>query len=306
MQMSALLEKMAIFVALMVIGYVCGRTKYVSPSFAKDSSKLVINVFMFATIINSVISSDLSIAGDGFAMAILVMSAAIVINYVVAAVACRVIPMDDGQRPQFELLIAVVNNMFIALPILAVLYGNLAVFYCALANISYNIILYSYGIYRLQSTGGRARVRLRDMLSMPLIATVIALFLFLLRPPIPGVVKQLMSTMSGATMPLSMLVIGASLGSVSLLDSFRNWRLYVMSALRLAVCPLLVWLVLRLVTDDPVLLNTAVIVSASPSGIIVTALSIQYGKDAVFTSEGILLGTVLSMLTIPAVAFLLG
>ena len=38
---------------------------------------------------------------------------------------------------------------------------------------------------------------------------------------------------------------------------------------------------------------------------VVTVLTIQYGRDAVFTSEGILHSTVLSMLTIPAIVWLL-
>ena len=51
MDMSALLTKMAIFVVLMVIGYFCAKLGAVGPGFAKDASKLVINVFMTATIL---------------------------------------------------------------------------------------------------------------------------------------------------------------------------------------------------------------------------------------------------------------
>ena len=107
--------------------------------------------------------------------------------------------------------------------------------------------------------------------------------------------------MSAATMPLSMIVIGSSLGTVSLLDAFKNGKLYVMSAIRLLLCPLLVWLLAGLMTDDLMLRTTATIIAAAPSGVVVSVLAIQYGRDAVFTSEGILLSTVFSMLTIPLI-----
>ena len=59
MEMSPLISKMLIFVVLMVIGYVCARTKFAGREFTRDASKMVINVFMSATIINSVLVADI-------------------------------------------------------------------------------------------------------------------------------------------------------------------------------------------------------------------------------------------------------
>ena len=65
------------------------------------------------------------------------------------------------------------------------------------------------------------------------------------------------------------------------------------------------WLLLGLVTEDMVLRVTSTIIAASPSGVVVSVLAIQYDKDAVFCSEGVLLTTVFSMLSIPAVVYLI-
>ena len=124
--------------------------------------------------------------------------------------------------------------------------------------------------------------------------------------PVPGAVRSLISAMSGATMPLSMMVIGASLGSVSLLDAFKNGRLYLASAVRLLLIPVLTWVLLRFFITDPELLMTMVIIAASPSAVLVTVLSVQYGRDAVFSAEGTLQNTALSMVTIPLLVWLLG
>ena len=112
--------------------------------------------------------------------------------------------------------------------------------------------------------------------------------------------------MNGATMPMSMIVIGASLGSVSLLDAFKNGKLYLASAVRLLLIPVLTWLICRFLTNDPVLLMTMVIVAACPSAVVVTVLCVQYGRDSVYTAEGTLQNTVFSMLTIPLIVWLLG
>ena len=300
MDVSVLIPKMIVFVVLMVIGYLCAKTNFAGREFTKDASKMVINVFMTATIINSVLVSDACLSGGELLQVMLVLCMCVGVCSVLAAISCRLVGLGDN-APLFELLIAVMNNMFIALPVVETLFGSQAVFYCSLSCIPFNILLYTFGIYRLQGGEGKGSVRLRDIFSVPLLATLAALVIFLLQPPVPPVLKELASTMSAATMPLSMIVIGSSLGSVSLLDAFKKGKLYLMCVLRLLLCPLLVWLLAGLITDDLMLRVTATIIAAAPSGVVVSVLAIQYDRDAVFTSEGVLLSTVFSMLTIPLI-----
>ena len=300
MDVSVLIPKMIVFVVLMVIGYLCAKTNFAGREFTKDASKMVINVFMSATIINSVLVADARLSGGELLQVMLVLCMSVGVCWVLAAISCRLVGLGD-KAPLFELLIGVMNNMFIALPVAETFFGSQAVFYCSLSCIPFNVLLYTFGIYRLQGGEGKGIVRLRDIFSIPLLATLVALVIFLLRPPVPPVVKELASTMSAATMPLSMIVIGSSLGSVSLLDAFKKGRLYLMCVLRLLLCPLLVWLLAGLMTDDLMLRVTATIIAAAPSGVVVSVLAIQYDRDAVFTSEGGLLSTVFSMLTIPLI-----
>ena len=300
MDVSVLIPKMIVFVVLMVIGYLCAKTNFAGREFTKDASKMVINVFMSATIINSVLVSDARLSGGELFQVMLVLCMSVGVCWILAAISCRLVGLGD-RAPLFELLIAVMNNMFIALPVVETLFGSQAVFYCSLSCIPFNVLLYTFGIYRLQGGAGKGSVRLKDIFSVPLLATLVALVIFLLHPPVPPVMNDLASTMSAATMPLSMIVIGSSLGSVSLLDAFKKGKLYLMCAIRLLLCPLLVWLLAGLMTGDLMLRVTATIIAAAPSGVVVSVLAIQYDRDAVFTSEGILLSTVFSMLTIPLI-----
>lgn len=304
MEMSPLISKMLIFVVLMVIGYVCARTKFAGREFTRDASKMVINVFMSATIINSVLVADIRLDGRELGIVMLALCLAVGVCWIMGALSCRLLRLGEREA-LFELLVAVMNNMFIALPVVETLFGSQAVFYCSLSCIPFNVLLYTVGVYRLRGPGSGGGINLRDIFSVPLLATMAALLIFLLHPPVPAAAKELAGTMAAATMPLSMIVIGSSLGSVSLLDAFKNWKLYILAVVRLIICPLLVWLLLGLVTEDMVLRVTSTIIAASPSGVVVSVLAIQYDKDAVFSSEGVLLTTVFSMLSIPAVVYLI-
>ena len=305
MDMSALLTKMVIFVVLMVIGYIGARTKLLNGEFTKAASKLTMNVFMTASILNSVIANPPQLSGGELARVMLACFVSVGFGYLISALVVRLLPFQRERKPLMELLISVTNTMFIGVPVAEPIFGSQAVFYIAMSCIPFNVFLYTYGVWRMNQSGERVKLNWKNMVSVPLIATMAALLIFVLNIPMPGVVKELCDTLSAATMPMSMLVIGSSLGGVSLLDAFKEKSLYFASLMRLVLVPLLTLPVLKLITADPVLLGAMVIIAGCPSAVMVTVLAIQYGRDAEYTSKGILLETFLSMATMPALVYFL-
>ncbi len=307
MDYSALLNKMLIFLVLMVIGYVMARRGKIDRGGVKVISSLTLNVFLTASILNSVISVQNEMSWSDLGQLLLLVWVMQLLGYAVAWPVARFVPVEQEHKSVFELLMAMGNTMFVGLPVVDALFpGTNAVFYVSLSCLPFNVLLFTYGVWRLQSGRADARLRLRDIFSIPLLAALAGLLLFLLRPPLPNAVVGLISTLSGATTPLSMLVIGASLGSVSLLEAFRPGKLYLASLVRLLVIPLLTWLVCGLLTKDPVLLMTMVIVAGCPGPIVITVMANQYDLDAVYTAKSTLQSTVLSLLTIPLLVWLLG
>ena len=307
MDFTALLNKMLVFLVIMVIGYVMARRGTMDRGSIKVISSLTMNVFLTASILNSTLGTGVELGWAELGRVFLVVWVMQLLGYLVAWLVARLMPGDREHKSLFELLMAMGNSMFVALPIVDALFpGSHAVFYVSLSCLPFNVLLFTYGVWRLQSGRENARFRFRNIFSIPLLAALAALILFLVKPPLPQAVKGLISTLAGATTPLSMLVIGASLGTVSLLDAFKNGKLYLASAVRLLLIPVLTWLVLRLLTDDPVLLMTSTIVAASPAAVIITVMANQYDRDAVYTAEGTLQSTALSMLTIPLLVWLLG
>lgn len=301
MELAALLNKMIIFIALMVIGYVLARRGLFGPDFTKTASSLVLNVFMVGTILSSMISTGAEHDIRDLAHILFLTFVMTAFGYVVSAVAVRLMPMEKDLKAPAEILMAAGNNMFIALPIAEAIYGSYAVFIVSVSCIPFNMLLYSYGVWRLKGSGEGKGLRIREMFSIPLIATLFGMLLILLRVPVPQAVQGLLSSLSGATMPMSMMVIGASLGSVSLLDAFRKPIFVFTSAVRLLLIPALSFFVLRPLTDDTALLMTNVIVAGAPSAVLCSVLAIQYGRDGVFSSEGVQHSTVCSMLTLPLI-----
>ena len=305
MQMSALLTKLALFVIVILIGMIGAKKKILKADFNRGLTWLVINVFLVASIFSSVLSMDASsLSAREFGTIMLLLWVTYLLTYLISGIVIRLLPIKDEKAAQLELLMSAVNTLFITLPVVETIYGAKGAFIVALGCIPFNVIIYTYGIARLRGSreGG---FRLKDILSAPLLATVAATLLFLLRVPVPGAVRGILSSLSAATVPLSMLLVGSSLGNIKFAKALRDKSMILLAAERFLLAPLITFFVMKLFGVDPMLRNIMVITAATPSAIIVTALSLQNGKNGEYPSEGILLTTLLSMITLPLTVYLL-
>ena len=304
--MTVLIEKMALLVMLLALGYLCARLKLVGPEFNKGLSKLVINVFLAGMILSSVINKKLEMTGGDVAFGLLMMTLSMLICVGIGWLSPTLLRIKDGDKGMYRILAAFMNNGFVGFPLVAAVYGENAVFFASLSNIPFNLLLYTAGVMLLQKGDKNTKFSIKSVINVPIVATLIAFVIFIFEIPMPKLVDDVADTLSAATVPLSMMCVGLSLGSVSLKEALMQPRLYGISLVRLLICPLAVWLVLRIFITNPVILGTIVILSACPSAIICTILGIQYGRDGVESSEAIFISTMLSMITIPLLISVLG
>ena len=304
--MTVLIEKMALLVMLLALGYLCARLKLVGPEFNKGLSKLVINVFLAGMILSSVINKKLEMTGGDVAFGLLMMTLSMLICVGIGWLSPTLLRIKDGDKGMYRILAAFMNNGFMGFPLVAAVYGENAVFFASLSNIPFNLLLYTAGVMLLQKGDKNTKFSIKSVINVPIVATLIAFVIFIFEIPMPKLVDDVADTLSAATVPLSMMCVGLSLGSVSLKEALLQPRLYGISLVRLLICPLAVWLVLRIFITNPVILGTIVLLAACPSAIICTILGIQYGRDGVESSEAIFISTMLSMITIPLLISVLG
>lgn len=301
MNLSIVFAKMAMLVLIMLLGYLCARIGITGPEFNQRVTPLMVKVLLPATILNSVLSVP-DFSGRELLDYILVMTVMVALQMLPAWFLPRLMRTRSEDVGATRLVTAFGNVGFVGLPVVAAIFGDEMVFFASLCNIPFNLALYSCSAAQLSPDGGR--VRWQDVLNAPVIATLLSVVLLLSRVHVPGVLADTISSVSGVTIPLSMLVIGTSLGGISVRSVLTDWRVYVVSAVRLLVCPLLTWLVLRPFAAGA-LLGISVLMAACPSAMLVTALCLQYGRSDAFASKCIFLNTILSAVTIPLLIWLL-
>lgn len=304
--MLVVFEKMALLVIILALGYVCVKIKLVGPEFNKGLSKMVMNVFLAGMILSSVMNKDLDMSKGEMFFGIGMLCLMQVICLLVGYITPTAMRIKDGDRGMSRLVASFSNQGFMGVPVIAAVYGENAVFFASLANIPFNILLYTVGVMFLQSGGEREKISIKSMINVPMIATIIATVIFIFEIPMPVLVEDVAGMLYDACVPLSMMCIGMSLGSVSIKDAFVHPRIYGMCFMRLVIAPLAVWFVLHFLITDIVTLGSIVIIAACPPAVICAIIGMDYGRDGVEASEAVFVGTVLSMFTIPLIISLLG
>ena len=284
------LEKMVMLVLLMLVGFAAAKAQWVDSAFSQKTSRLVANVFIVATILSSVVGVQPLLTGGEMAVVVAAVFVLFAIAGVLGWVCARLLPLSQGDRTAAWLSVFFMNNVFVGFPVVEALFGESAVFCASLTTLPFNLLLFSLGVSRLRAGQGQGRVTLREVFSPALVGTLAG---------------DTIKTLSGATVPLSMIVIGISLSRVPMGQALRDGKAYVVSLVRLLLCPLLVWLVLGLFLEGTTL-GVLTVIAACPSGAMVSILSIRYGVDDTFASRVNFLSTILCAVTLPVVtSFLL-
>jgi hypothetical protein len=166
-----------------------------------------------------------------------------------------------------------------------------------------NLFCFSVGILMIAPKG--TKLKITALWNPTVVASVAALLLYLMPISLPAAVNDGLSLLGSATIPLAMMLIGSSLAQLPFREVWNIPKLYLLSLIKLILCPLLIYFVLSQLIDDSLLLGIATVLTAMPVATNATMLCIEYGGNELLASRGVFISTVLSLLTIPLIVFIL-
>ncbi len=300
--------QMVVLAIPILIGYIAHKLGFMGGDFDSGVSKLVVNVTLPCMIVASICGRDLPDAG-----VLVRLLAFSFVGYVIATAIALVVPRlmgtDRALRGAYSFIVAYGNVGLIGFPVLSAVLGSEAVLYAAIANIPWNIFVFSVGMILISGVpeGGIGTVAKscgKQLLSPVLIASVLVLVLVLLGVNDLGVLGSGLSTCGAFTTPAALLLSGSSLANYSAREMVNNWRAYVAVAFRLVGVPLVLLLVMRLFVNDPFTLAIIVLGQAMPVATNGILYCLLYGVDAKPMTQGTFISIVASILTIPLMAML--
>lgn len=198
------------------------------------------------------------------------------------------------------------NPGFFGIPLIVASVGQGAVFYVACFVAFLNIGQWTYGVSLLTGQPIRKGFEPKKLIRAPfMIAVLIGLALFLSKLPLPDMLKGVLQTVGQLNTPLAMFTVGVYLAQTDILSMVRRKRLYGLSAVRLVLIPLLSLLLLSLLPAEMRDMKLALLLAIScPVGSNVAVYAQLHGRDSSYAVETVVMSTLFSLFTIPAVVYL--
>lgn len=302
MSVEVVLTQMLIILVMMAVGFVLMRKGIVDSAGVKQISALVSNVCNPALLLTSAFSEDNKASNQEVLM---VAAIAFVIFFVLLLIGNgmgRILRAPKNQWNYYCLMTMFGNVAFIGIPLATAILGNQCLIYIAVFNFMFYIYIYTYGIYLLtKQAGSKEKINPRVFINPGTVAAFLTVLIFFLKIPVPTIAADSLNYMGRATVFLAIFVIGTSLAQVSVKEIVKEFRLYIFIAIRFILIPVITALVMRMITDDILILGVTVIMMAVPVANMPLMLAKERDLDADILSKGIILSTVLSLVTIPIV-----
>ncbi len=286
---------------LIGIGIVLRRLNWLAAEADGSLLRLVVNWLYPCLIFENVINNDALRNPSNLALApltgCLMMASTIVFSYY----AGRALGLSvGGGLRTFAFATGINNYGYLPIPILQALYpGTLGVL--LVHNVGCEVAVWTVGILVL--SGLSLREGWRRLISAPIIALIIALAGNLLGVSrhIPGVVTEVIHLSAQCSIPLGLMLIGATVAEyISRPRELVDARLTSAACvLRLGLFPLAFLLVAKFVPMTIELKRVIVVQGAMPAGILPLVIAKHYGGQPLTAVRVVIGTTVVGLLAIP-------
>lgn len=289
---------------IVLVGLFAAKRNLWAGELDRKLSVFIMNISMPALILASVMGKDLAFENSE----LIALAVVAVVNYVVLIGLAYLIPhlfkVNKARLGICRFMLAFGNVSFIGYPVCDAVFGSKAVFCASVLNIPFNLLVFTIGVSFINGGKAKSAFSPKLILSPCVIASLIAVVIAVARIQMPTPVGQWFHLLGDLTTPCALLIIGSSLSHIPVRDMFGNRFVYSMTVLRLIILPLAVGGVLALMGVNPFVSDVAVVLSAMPVATNGIMLCLQYGKDERVMTQGLFFTTLMSVVTIPLVAYL--
>jgi predicted permease len=222
----------------------------------------------------------------------------------------RVVAARDLSTAGAHATTATVSNLgFLGPPLMLAFFGERGAGPLAMAILAEVMVLLSVGSVLMGANGGPKRgigsLILRGTMFNPIVvAIVLGAALAGTGLALPEAITRFLGFLGGAAGPAALFALGGAL-ALQRLDRRTAVAACLITVARLAVYPMLVWLILgRMMQLDAFWVNVGVLIACLPSAGNIYVLAQRYDTDPQQVSAAILLSTIVSVASFPCVAWL--
>lgn len=300
----------AIFLMIFV-GFIANKMRILSNEAIPHITNLMLYITAPCMAISSIYSKTLS--SDVIIATIQTMTGAVIFFIASTLFSALIVKLFRFQPKEdlgmFIVAITTVNSGFMGFPVTKAIFGGDIFYLMVMHNILLN--LYMYGaVPPLLNIGSAAKLHpkkiLKSMCNICVLAVLAGIIMLVLGIRPPSVLDDVIKSLSDATIPLSMLLVGMQLGSSNVKNILKNKYILITTITAMLVIPAITFFIVNqldfLYTDVKAVM---VFASAFPTAVAPVAIAEQEGKNSRTLAEIVSLTTFTSLITLPVIAVFL-
>ena len=306
-------KQMIIIFVLIMVGVYLYKSGHLSNASSKQLSWIIVNITNPITLLCAALSEEQKVGAADVGTAFLCFAVMYAILIPIAYLIPVLLRVDHERRYAYRMLAIFGNVGFIGIPFANAVLGPKSLIFVSLCGLTFNLIMYTYGAASLKKTAEEqnpdgahdSSFSVKNIINSGTVMAIVTVAVYLADIRVPDGVGQTLSYIGNCTTFLSMVVLGVSVAQMVPREVFTRWRLYVFVILRQILVPILLIYILRPFIANELILHTVAVMSAMPSANMPLMMAKQFGVKEEMISAGIILTTVASIVTIPAVMFFL-
>lgn len=288
--------------AIMAAGLLIRRVEWLSEDADQSLFRVVVNLLMPCLILDTAAGNPAFNNTQNLLLAPLVGFLLTALSVAAVWLGCGWMKFSGSPaRRTFALTTGVQNYAYIPLPLILLLFDNRTAGVLFLFNVGVETCLWS--VLLLMLTGGHAGAGWKHIFNAPLFSILFALALNLsgAMPHLPAVAVKTMHLLGQCAFPLALLLVGATIADhLGELRAGGGWlMMFPALALRMAVLPLGLLLLAKLLPASDELKRVMVIEAAMPAAVVPIVMARHYGGDPALALRIVLVSTAASFITTP-------
>lgn len=301
MQIALLiLRQMLKLFIMLLLGWGIVKTKLLKSNDSKVLSTIAVYLVTPCVIINAFQIESTPEAAQGLLLA---FGAAICSQLIFLTLICTVgkkLPVVERASIMYS------NAANMIIPIVQAVLGAEWVLYTSAYIAVQIVLLWTHG--RSMISGEKGISLKKIFTNLNIISMFIGILLFAFDLKLPALAAETMNSISAMVGPLGMLILGMLMADLDLKEVLKNKRIYLISAIRLMICPLLVLLLIKisgvynLRADAATILFIPFLASCAPPAVNITQMAQVYGENAKHASAINVFSICMCLFTTPLLA----
>lgn len=305
MDMMVIINQMIQLFLVIALGYLLNKIGIFDQVLNKKLTTLLLSVTTPAMILNSVLSNTNTASFQEVGMVFIVVIAVFTILPIVSYILVKVMRMPEEQQGLYMFMTVFSNIGFMGFPVLQAIFGDASVFYTAIFNMGFNLLVFTLGVVMINK-GSEKQVQLhgKDVLTPGVIASLMALAIYFLKLRFPVVIVNTCSMIGSITTPIAMLLIGSTLANMPIKEVFNDVRIYPYTFIKQIILPIIAYPIVAFFIKDTYLLGITFIVIAMPVANSAVLFATEYEGDVKLAAKTVFITTLVSVVTIPTLVYL--